>query len=129
MRPNKHQVFRTDAAAKLDQLELIAALLERDATNNRVLVAELGSTYSHRKTAAEVRRSQRWHKWWKVAHAANAVAHRCIAAAKALARSRRLHSAIRTGFAFGVDFAVVLVVACAGVAALAIAILVTAPPV
>jgi hypothetical protein len=125
MRPNKHQVFRTGAAAKLDQLELIAALLERDATNNRVLIAELA--YAH-PTAGELRRAQRRGRWRKLAQAAGAAAHRCIATATALARNQRLHSAIRACYTFGVDFAFVLAAACAGVAALTAAILLTAPP-
>ena len=48
MRPNRQQTFRTDAAAKLDQLELVAALLERDATNNRAFINEINSAYSRR---------------------------------------------------------------------------------
>ena len=51
MRPNRQQTFRTASAAKLDQLELVAALLERDATNNRAFINEINSAYARRGPA------------------------------------------------------------------------------
>ena len=47
----------------------------------------------------------------------------------AVARSRQVHAAIRAVYWFVVDFAVVLSVAAAAVAILAVAFLLTAPPV
>jgi hypothetical protein len=128
MRPTHHQVFQAGVAAKLNELELVAALLERDATNNRVLLVELSSAYSHTKTADENRRAQRWRRWRAFAPAVDATARHYVGGAKATARSPRLHAALRAGYAFVIDFAIVMATACAGVAVLALAILLAAPP-
>jgi len=127
MRPTKNNVFRTGAAAKLDQLELIAALLERDATNNRMLIAELGSACPRQPTG-DSGRAQLSRRWRKIARAANGAAHRSILVATAVARNPRLRSALRATYAFAVDFAMVLSVACVAVAALAVVTLLIAPP-
>jgi hypothetical protein len=125
MRPNRQPVFRTDAAAKLDQLELIAALLERDATNNRAVIAELCSSYPRTARA----RAQRPRRWRKFALGANAAVTRVVTATVAIARSRRVRVAIRAVYAVAVDFTLVMSVACAAVAILTAAFLLTAPPV
>lgn len=125
MRPNRQQIFRADAAAKLDQLELIAALLERDATNNRAVFAEICSSYPRKAGAG----AQRPRHGRKLAQAANAVATRVASTTVSIARSPRLHVAIRTIYALVVDFGLVLSVAGAAVVILAAAFLLTAPPV
>ncbi len=125
MRPNRQQIFRADAAAKLDQLELIAALLERDATNNRAVIAELSSSYPRIAGG----RAPRLRRLRKLALGANSAVTRAVSATVAIARSRRVHAALRAVYALIVDFTLVMSVACAAVAILAAAFLLTAPPV
>jgi hypothetical protein len=124
MRPNRQQIFRTDAADKLDRLELIAALLERDATNNRAFIAELRSGYPHGQ-----RKPRPFGKLRKLAVGTYAAGAWIAATTVAIARSRQVRGAIRAVFAFVVDFGVVISVAGAAVAILAAAFLLTAPPV
>lgn len=125
MRPNRQQIFRADAAAKLDQLELIAALLERDATNNRAVIAELCSSYPRIAGG----RAPRLRRLRKLALGAYSAVTRAVATTVAIARSRRVHAALRAVYALIVDFTLVMSVACAAVAILAAAFLLTAPPV
>jgi hypothetical protein len=125
MRPNRQQIFRADAAAKLDQLELIAALLERDATNNRAVIAELCSTYP--RVAGG--RGPRLRRLRQLALGTNAAVTRVVATTVVIARSRRVRAGLRAVYAVIVDFALVMSVACAAVAILAAAFLLTAPPV
>ena len=124
MRPNRQQIFRTDAADKLDRLELVAALLERDATNNRAFITELSSGYPHDRG-----RPRPFGKVRKLAAGAYSTGVRIGSTAVAIARSRQVRAAIRAVFAFVVDFAVVISVAGTAVAILAAAFLLTAPPV
>ena len=121
MRPSRQQIFRTDAAAKLDRLELIAALLERDATNNRAF-AELAA-YPPERGAA---RLQGLRKFAGRVHAGIVLVASTVVA---VARSRQLHAAIRAVYRFAVDFAIVLSVAAGAAVILAVAFLLTAPPV
>jgi hypothetical protein len=124
MRPSRQQIFRTDAAAKLDRLELIAALLERDATNNRVLIEELGAEPA-RRTRVRGHLSRRWRA---LVDATSTGARVTASVASAIATSPRVHAAIRAIFGFTVDFAVVLATGCAAVAVLTITVLLVAPP-
>jgi hypothetical protein len=126
MRPNRQQIFRTDAADKLDRLELIAALLERDATNNRAFIAEISSVYPHGRGKP---RAQPFGKLRKLAVDTYAAGVRIVSTTVAIARSRQVRTAIRAVFAFAVDFGIVMSVACTAVAILAAAFLLTAPPV
>jgi hypothetical protein len=122
MRPSRQPIFRTDAAAKLDRLELIAALLERDATNNRAFIAELAA-YPPKRGAA---RLQGLRKFAGRVHAGIVLVASTVVA---VARSRQLHAAIRAVYRFAVDFAIVLSVAAGAAVILAVAFLLTAPPV
>jgi hypothetical protein len=124
MRPNRQQIFRTDAADKLDRLELIAALLERDATNNRAFIAELRSGYPHGRGKPPV-----FGKLRKLAVGAYAAGARVVSITVAIARSRQVRAAIRAIFEFVVDFGIVMSAICSAVAILAAAFLLTAPPV
>lgn len=124
MRPNRQQIFRTDAADKLDRLELIAALLERDATNNRAFIAELRSRYPHGRG-----KPRAFGKLRKLAIGAYAAGVRIVSTTVAIARSRQVRAAIRAIFEFVVDFGIVMSVICSAVAILAAAFLLTAPPV
>lgn len=125
MRPQRQHVFRSDAAAKLDRLELVAALLERDATNNRALLAELGAL-SARRASPGTRALRRWRK---LIHASRTAARMVGSMAVAIATSRQLRAALRASYAFAVDFAIVLSTAAAAVVILTAAFALTAPPV
>ena len=124
MRPQRPQVFYAETSAKLDRLELIAALLERDATNNRVLIDELGAE-SARRARVRGHLSRRWRAF---VDATSTGARVTVSVASAIATSPRVHAAIRAIFGFTVDFAVVLATGCAAVAVLTIAVLLVAPP-
>jgi hypothetical protein len=121
MRQSRQQIFRTDAAAKLDRLELIAALLERDATNNRAFIAEIA--YPRKPGAVRLQRLR------KFAGRVRAGIVLVASTTVAVARSRQVHAAIRAIYRFVVDFAIVLSVAAGAVIILAAAFLLTAPPV
>jgi hypothetical protein len=125
MRPQRQQIFRSDAAAKLDRLEVIAALLERDATNNRALIAEYYAL-SPPRTSSATRVSRRWRKF---VHACRTAIRAVGSRAVAVATSPRLYAALRAIYAFVVDFAIVLGTATAAVAILTAAFVLTAPPV
>ncbi len=86
MRPSRQQIFRTDAAAKLDRLELIAALLERDATNNRAFIAEIAAY--PRKPGARRLQGLR-----KLAGRIRAGVVLVASTGVAVARSRQVHAA------------------------------------
>src|SRR4029078_13197170 len=103
MRPNRQQIFRTDAADKLDRLGVIAALLERDATNNRAFIAELRSGYSHGQ-----RKPRPFGKLRKGARRHVSAGGWIIATTVTIARSRQVRGAVRAVFAFVVDFGVVI---------------------
>jgi hypothetical protein len=126
MRPNRQQTFRADAAAKLDQLELVAALLERDATNNRAFINEINSAYSRQAAGRTHKRLLRLRAFVRGTHLA---AVRVASTTMAIARSRQVRAAVQTVVAFAIDFAVILSVAGAAVMILAAAFLLTAPPV
>jgi hypothetical protein len=121
MRASRQQIFRTDAAAKLDRLELIAALLERDATNNRAFIAEIAA-YPPKRGATWLQGPR------KFAVRVRAGIVLVASTTVAVARSRQVHAAIRAVYWFVVDFAIVLSAAAAAVAILAAAFLLTAPP-
>ncbi|MTD94319.1 hypothetical protein GIW81_08215 [Hyphomicrobium sp. xq] len=127
MRPQRSQAFQSDASRKLDRLELIAALLERDASHHRAWVAELSGL-----TPTRPRRSKRamanWGKF-AVAGIAGARATRRLAVTiVTIVTSKRLRVAVREAHDFIVDFAVVLGVAITGLVILTAALLLAAPP-
>ena len=124
MRPQRSQAFQSDASRKLDRLELIAALLERDVSHHRAWVAELGGL-----TPARPRRFKRMMPHWgKFAVAGIAGAHAMYRQAVLVVTSKRLHAALREAYDFLFDFALVLGVAVAGVVILTAALLFAAPP-
>ena len=126
MRPNRQQTFRTDAAAKLDQLDLVAALLERDATNNRAFISEIDSAYPRRAASLTHKRLL---KLLALARAVQSAAVRVATTTLAIARSPQVRAAIHAVVAFAIDFTVILSVAGAAVIALSAAVLLAAPPV
>jgi hypothetical protein len=126
MRPNRQQTFRTASAAKLDQLELVAALLERDATNNRAFINEINSAYARRGPG---RTHKRLLKLRAFARGSRLTAIWVVSTTLAVARSRQVRAAIRAVVAFAIDFTVVLSVAGAAVTVLTAAFLLAAPPV
>jgi hypothetical protein len=124
MRPQRPHVFNSDTAAKLDRLELIAALLERDATNNRAFIAELGAAVPRKSR----RPSRVLRRWRKLACTCSTAVRGLVSLTTAIAISPRLHAALRAVFAFVIDFAIVLGVGTAAVAMLTAAFVLGAPP-
>ena len=124
MRPQRSQAFQSDASRKLDRLELIAALLERDASHHRAWVAELSGL-----TPTRPRRLKRgMPNWGRLAVAGIAGARATRRLAVAIVASKRLRVAFRDTYDFIFDFAVVLGVAITGLAVLTAALLLAAPP-
>jgi|SoiMethySBSTD1v2_1073268.scaffolds.fasta_scaffold335189_2 hypothetical protein len=124
MRPQRSQAFQSDASRKLDRLELIAALLERDASHHRAWVAELSGL-----TPTAPRRFKRvMPNWGKLVVAGVASTRATRRLAVAIVTSKRLHAALREAYDFSFDFAVVLGVAITGLLILTAALLLAAPP-
>ena len=124
MRPQRSQAFQSDASRKLDRLELIAALLERDASHHRAWVAELSGLAPTRP-----RRFKRaMPNWGKLVVAGVDSTRATRRLAVAIVTSKRLRAAVREAYDFIFDFAVVLGVAITGLAILTAALLLAAPP-
>ena len=124
MRPQRSQAFQSDASRKLDRLELIAALLERDASHHRAWVAELSGSAPTRQ-----RRSKRaMANWSKLVIAGTAGVRATRRLAAAIVTSKRLRAAVREAYDFIFDFAVVFGVAITGLGILTAALLLAAPP-
>jgi len=125
MRPQRHHAFGVDTTSKLDRLELVAALLERDAVNNRAWLAELG-TIPERRPSRALRVSRRWEtitdKWISVARTGWAFS-------AAVAVDPRLHAGVRAAYGFAVDLATVTAAAATAIALITVTYLVLAPPV
>ena len=126
MRPNRQQTFRTASAAKLDQLELVAALLERDATNNRAFINEINSAYARRGPSGTHKRLLKLRAF---ARGTLLAAIWVVSTTLAIASSPQVRAALRAVVAFAIDFTVVLSVAGAAVTFLTAAFLLAAPPV
>jgi hypothetical protein len=124
MRPQRSQAFQSDASKKLDRLELIAALLERDASHHRAWVAELSDL-----APARPRRFKGvMPNWGKFAVSGIAGARATRRLAVAIVTSKRLRAAFREAYDFIFDFSVVLGVAITGLVILTAALLLAAPP-
>lgn len=124
MRPQRSQVFRLNTASRLDDVELIAALLERDATNNRVHIAERGAHLVPRQRSKPSRTAA-------IRHLSRTCADRYRNAVRAtgrLAHGARLHAALREGYEFGQDLLIVLGAVTGGILAVTGILLVIAPP-
>ncbi|KWT71294.1 hypothetical protein APY04_0545 [Hyphomicrobium sulfonivorans] len=111
--------------AELDRLELGAALLERDAINNRAWLTELGKRPPYH-IPRWVRFSRRGQKLWI---GALECADWTSETAVTIYKNRRLRWVLRTGFAFVLDL--VCVVATLGfiLAAVAFAYALFVPPI
>jgi len=125
MRPQRHQSFGVDTTSQLARLELVAALLERDAANNRAWLTELGAIPERRPSRA-LRVSRRWEK----------IADNCISAGRAgwgfsvaVATDPRLHAVLRAAYGFAFDLAAVTAAAVVAIALIIATYLVLAPPV
>lgn len=125
MRAQRQQVFRTSATSRLDAIELTAALLVRQAINNRAVIVERSAPV----LSAPGHRRRRFVRCRNIARRGGALSRRCAAAIVGLALHPRLHAAARETWAFGADTVVVLSTALVAVAVLAAAILIGAPPV
>ncbi len=126
MRPQPSQVFRTNAASRLDDVELIAALLERDATNGRASFAERGTLVLPRRRRHSPSILRRLH----VRCAAGAArAARIAAAIGRLVMHRRLLAAVRATGNFAIDLMIVLSTAGLAIVVLTAVYLLAVPPV
>ena len=125
MRPQRPQAFQSDASRKLDRLELTAALLERDASQNRAWLAELNGPAPRRLRSSK----HQMPDWAKLAVGGIAGARAMRRSLVAVVTSKRLRTASREACDFIFDFTVVLGVAAAGTVVLTAALLVAAPPV
>jgi hypothetical protein len=126
MRPQRRQAFRTDAASRLDNLELVTALLERDVTNAGAICSERGALV---RPLRRRRRHPNLRRLAKVSAASAAKTRRAGALAKHLALHPRLFSGARATLDFGIDLMIVLSTMTAAVAVLTVAYMLGAPPV
>lgn len=125
MRPQRHHAFGTNTASKLDRLELVAALLERDAVNNRAWLGELGAIPQRRRSRTQgISR-----RWGKIADKWIGAARTGWALTVAVATDRRLHAGLRAAFGFCIDLAAVTAAAFTAIAFIIAVYLVLAPPV
>src|SRR5262245_39018290 len=129
MRPQRPQAFQTDASRKLDRLELVAALLERDASQHRALTAELSDLVQTRPRRSKRKMPDIVPDWGSLAVASVATARATQRWSVGVVTSKRVRAALREAYDFAVDFTVVLGVAAAGAVILTVALLVAAPPV
>lgn len=114
MRPQRQQVFRTDAASKLDSVELVAALLVRDAAKGRAFIAERGVPLPPGNVRKRLLRRRRV----DVAAKASKLARNIAMSIAYVARHPYLHGSVRAVYAFVVDVVIVLSTVGAAVAAL-----------
>ena len=126
MRPQPRSVFRSNAASRLDDVELIAALLERDATKTGAISVErgmrVGGKRRRRGPSIRYRVSARGAK---MASAGRGFAN----GTKRTVLHPRVFAALNATGGFLVDLGIVLSVSAAGVAMLTAAALLLAPPV
>lgn len=115
MRPQRQQVFRTDAASKLEDLEIVTALLERDVVNGRAFIDERGvllprgRVRKRRPRRANIDLTAKTTKYLRTS----------LAGIARLALDRRLHAGVAILVGFIVDLAIVL--SCAGLVVAALA--------
>lgn len=126
MRPQPSQVFRTDAAARLDSLELITALLERDVTNAEAICIERGAPVQPRRRR---RRRPLLYRLATISATSTARARRIGGIVRYFTLHPRLFSGARATGAFVTDLMIVLSTVCAAVAILTVAFVLGAPPV
>lgn len=125
MRPQPTRVFRTDAASRLDDIELIAALFERDVTNGRAIHAERGTALP---SVRRRRQSQLLSRTVARSAAATAAARQVGASVQHVVVHPRMLSALRATTGFAADLITVLALGFAATAVLVIAMVLAAPP-
>ena len=126
MRPQRREVFRTDAASRLDDIELIAALLERDAVNGQAIRVERGGYVvprRRRKRPSSLRRARQ-----KIASRSSDVRHAAVTAGHLMVHPR-VFACVRASGGFIVDLALVLATFTAGTAGVALVYLIAVPPI
>lgn len=124
MRPQRQHIFRMDAASRLDDIELVAALLVRDASNSRAISAERGATLLPMRP----RRRLRFDKCGGLALRASRLARRCASRIIDLARHPRLRAAAWEAWSFIVDVTILLSAALAAAVIVTAAVLIGASP-
>ena len=126
MRPIRHQDWRADTAAKLEQIELVAALLERDATNNRHFVRDFAPAWSRLPGKRKRIWFPRTRKFLNRVQFYGAAIHAGISA---VIHSRLVRASIRHSWLFAVDLVVILAIIASGCAAFTLGVLMLATPV
>lgn len=129
MRPQRPETFSTRTATKLVDLELIAALLERDAINNRAVFAERNTYLQLPRPAPTVR--PRWRRLRLRYYTVSSIAlvRRTAARVGGLVLHRRVLAAVGMATAFIADVVLVLSMELAAAMLAAAVFLLAAPPV
>jgi hypothetical protein len=126
MRPLRREVFRSDAASRLDDIELITALLERDATNGRSFTTERGLALP------PLRRRRKYPKIRRAVVASGASLSDARRLAGGGLRHAVLHprllSGARAAAQFIIDVLIMLALAAGALAVVVAGYLVAAPP-
>ena len=125
MRPQQLQAIRGGVASRLDDVELVAALLERAAGGTRAFCAERGAPM-----APVPREKMRWHV--RVREVCARGFGEALRHARATVRSAfhpHIIGAIRAAAHFVADLVRVLLVVASGLLVVAIAVMLAAPPV
>lgn len=125
MRPQPSRVFRSNAASRLDDAELIAALLERDATKAGAISIERGMRVASKRRRGPSMRYRMGVKGAKIATAGRGFAK----GTKRAVLNPRLFAALDAAGGFIVDLAIVLGASAAGITILIAGVLLAAPPV
>jgi hypothetical protein len=125
MRPQQLQAYRSGVASRLDDVELVAALLERAAGGTRAFCAERGAPM-----APVPGERLRWRV--RVREASVRGFGEALKFVRSTARSAfhpRIIRAISAALHFVIDLARVLLVVASGLLVVAIAVMLAAPPV
>jgi len=124
MRPQQLQSSRSGVLSRLDDVELVAALLERSAGGTSAFCAERGAPMA--PVPAE---RLRWHLRVREASASGFTkAQRKLRATARAAVHPRIIAGIRAVAHFVIDLARVLLVVASGLVAVAVAVMLAAPP-
>jgi hypothetical protein len=119
------RVFRTNAASRLDDLELVAALFERDVSKGRAVCTERGVRVPPMRRRKRLLSHRARLPTAKVAALGRGVA----IGTKHVAQHPRLFAAVDATAGFIIDLAIVLSTGVAATAILVAAYVIAAPPV
>jgi hypothetical protein len=125
MRPQPSRVFRTNAASRLDDVELIAALLERDATKAGAVSIERGVRVASKRRRVPSVRYRMSAKGAKIATAGRGIAK----GTRHVVLDPRLFYVLDATGGFLLDLMIVLGAGAATLAVLIGGVLLAAPPI